>query len=171
MGLFDQIKDILTTDDEERAAKAKEIADRAQQQAQEAQARADEARKSAEDWAVKAGGQDPAAVEAQKQAEAAAEDARRQAIEAAEEASRVQDAHDAEVAAAAAKAAAAKAQAATQAAAHAEPKLRTYTVVKGDTLSEIGQRFGVSWRDIAKLNHVKNPDLIYPGQVFKIPND
>jgi nucleoid-associated protein YgaU len=53
----------------------------------------------------------------------------------------------------------------------AQPKLRTYTVVKGDTLSEIGQRFAVSWREIAKINHVKNPDLIYPGQVFTIPND
>ena len=45
-----------------------------------------------------------------------------------------------------------------------------YTVVKGDTLSAIGKRFGVKWRDIAELNDIKNPDLIFPGQVFKIPN-
>lgn len=51
------------------------------------------------------------------------------------------------------------------------PHYRTYTVKKGDTLSEIGQRFGVNWREIAKLNHIKNPDLIFPGQEFKIPND
>ena len=40
----------------------------------------------------------------------------------------------------------------------------------GDTLSEIGARFGVDWRDIARINHVENPDLIFPGQKFKIPN-
>ncbi|RYE77958.1 MAG: LysM peptidoglycan-binding domain-containing protein [Myxococcales bacterium] len=52
----------------------------------------------------------------------------------------------------------------------AEPKLRTYTVKSGDTLSEIAQEFGVNYMDIARLNDIKNPDLIYPGQVFKIPN-
>ena len=52
----------------------------------------------------------------------------------------------------------------------AAPEYREYTVKKGDTLSEIGQEFGVNWREIAKLNNIKNPDLIHPGQVFKIPN-
>ena len=47
---------------------------------------------------------------------------------------------------------------------------RVYTVKSGDTLSEIGERFGVSYQKIAKLNHIENPDLIYPGQKFKIPN-
>ena len=73
----------------------------------------------------------------------------------------------AEAAAAAAKA---EADAAAAAAAAAAPAERTYTVVKGDTLSAIGKKFGVSWRDIAALNHIKNPDLIHPGQVFRIPN-
>ena len=36
--------------------------------------------------------------------------------------------------------------------------------------SAIGKKFGVNWRDIASLNQVKNPDLIHPGQVFRIPN-
>lgn len=27
----------------------------------------------------------------------------------------------------------------------------------------------MSYQSIAKLNGVKNPDLIFPGQVFKIP--
>jgi len=75
---------------------------------------------------------------------------------------------DAAAAAAAAKAAA-EAQAAAAAAA-AAPAERTYTVVKGDTLSAIGKRFGVNWRDIAKLNNIKNPDLIHPGEVFRIPS-
>ncbi|MBK6886276.1 MAG: LysM peptidoglycan-binding domain-containing protein [Tetrasphaera sp.] len=48
---------------------------------------------------------------------------------------------------------------------------RVYTVKPGDTLSEIGERFGVDYHRIAKLNHVTNPDLIYPGQKFKIPTD
>ena len=52
----------------------------------------------------------------------------------------------------------------------AAPKLRTHKVKPGDTLSEIGEKYGVSWKAIAKLNDIENPDLIFPGQVFKIPN-
>lgn len=53
----------------------------------------------------------------------------------------------------------------------AEPEYRTYTVKSGDTLSEIAQSFGVDWREMARLNNLENPDLIFPGQVFKVPND
>jgi len=52
----------------------------------------------------------------------------------------------------------------------AAPEYRTYTVKKGDTLSAIGRHYGVPYMAIAKLNNIKNPDLIYPGQVFNIPN-
>lgn len=104
MGLFDSIKDALTTDDAERYGKAEK---RLAEAAAAAQAKAD------------------------------------------------------------ADAAAAQAAEAEQLAA---TTLREYTVVKGDTLSAIGKRFGVKWRDIAELNDIKNPDLIFPGQVFKIPN-
>jgi len=45
----------------------------------------------------------------------------------------------------------------------------TYTVKSGDTLSEIGQAEGVDWREIAKLNGIKSPYTIYPGQVLKLP--
>lgn len=51
------------------------------------------------------------------------------------------------------------------------PEYRTYTVKSGDTLSEIAASFGVDWHEMARLNHLDNPDLIYPGQVFKVPND
>ncbi len=71
---------------------------------------------------------------------------------------------------AAAEAAAAQAAAAAAATAAAAPVERTYTVVKGDTLSGIGKRLGVNWRDIAALNNIKNPDLIHPGEVFRIPS-
>ena len=51
---------------------------------------------------------------------------------------------------------------------------RTYTVVAGDTLSKIAKReYGDAskWHQIYEANRdtIKNPDLIYPGQTFKIP--
>lgn len=48
---------------------------------------------------------------------------------------------------------------------------KSYTVRSGDTLSEIGERFGVEQSDIAELNDLENPELIYPGQVLKIPEE
>lgn len=46
-----------------------------------------------------------------------------------------------------------------------------YVVQSGDSLSKIGQRYGVSWQDIYEANRdqVKNPDLIQPGWRLKIP--
>ncbi len=54
------------------------------------------------------------------------------------------------------------------------PTLQTYTVVKGDSLSKIAKHFYGSanqWRVIYEANtdQLKNPDLIKPGQVLKIP--
>jgi nucleoid-associated protein YgaU len=51
---------------------------------------------------------------------------------------------------------------------------RTYTVVKGDSLSKIAKALmgdARKWRAIHEANKdtIKNPDLIYPGQVIKIP--
>ena|SRR5215208_5486485 len=51
---------------------------------------------------------------------------------------------------------------------------RTYTVVAGDTLSKIAKHeYGDAskWHRIYEANKdtIKNPDLIYPGQTFKIP--
>ncbi|MBS4900676.1 MAG: LysM peptidoglycan-binding domain-containing protein [Clostridiales bacterium] len=43
-----------------------------------------------------------------------------------------------------------------------------YTVVSGDTLSAIADRYGVSVQQIVALNGISNPNLIYPGQRFKI---
>ena len=52
---------------------------------------------------------------------------------------------------------------------------KTYTVVAGDTLSKIAKReYGDAskWHRIYEANKdtIKNPDLIYPGQTFKIPD-
>ena len=44
----------------------------------------------------------------------------------------------------------------------------TYTVKAGDTLSEIGEKFSVSYKKIAADNGISDPNLIYPGQVLKI---
>lgn len=50
-----------------------------------------------------------------------------------------------------------------------EPVL--FTVLPGNTLWGIANFFGVSVEDIAKLNDLTEPELIYPGQVLKIPVD
>lgn len=52
---------------------------------------------------------------------------------------------------------------------------RTYTVVKGDSLSKIAKHFygkAGEWHKIYEANkaEIKNPDLIYPGQTFTIPD-
>ncbi|MED3000662.1 N-acetylmuramoyl-L-alanine amidase [Bacillus velezensis] len=44
----------------------------------------------------------------------------------------------------------------------------TYTVKKGDTLSEIAQKEGISMTTLQKLNGIKNPNLIKVGQVLKL---
>ncbi len=52
---------------------------------------------------------------------------------------------------------------------------RTYTIAKGDSLSKIAKKFygdAKQWRKIHEANKdiIKNPDLIFPGQVIKIPD-
>src|SRR5690554_4342684 len=47
-------------------------------------------------------------------------------------------------------------------------KTTTYTVKKGDTLSHIAKRFGTTVNELVRLNNIKNPNLIYPGQKIKI---
>lgn len=130
MGLWDKIKDGLTTSKGEIADAAKETAEKAQQKADEALQKADDAAKDA--------GQAPEAAPAPK----------------------VEPKVDAP-----------KAAPKEEKPVKPKKKFKEYTVVSGDTLSEIGQRFGVPYMEIARINNIENPDLIYPGQVFKIPND
>lgn len=47
-----------------------------------------------------------------------------------------------------------------------EPTVKTYTVVSGDNLSTIANRFGTTVGEICRLNNIDNPNLIYPGQVL-----
>jgi nucleoid-associated protein YgaU len=51
---------------------------------------------------------------------------------------------------------------------------QTYTVAGGDTLSKIAKKFygnANAWNTIFQANRdqIKNPDMIHPGQVLKIP--
>lgn len=130
MGLWDKIKDGLTTSKGEIADAAKESAEKAQQKADEALQKADDAAQDA--------GQAPEAAPAPK-------------VEPKADAPKAAPKEDKPV--------------------KPKKKFKEYTVVSGDTLSEIGQRFGVPYMEIARINNIENPDLIYPGQVFKIPND
>ena len=43
-----------------------------------------------------------------------------------------------------------------------------YTVVLGDTLGKVADRFGVSVDELVKLNNISNPNLIYVGTVLKV---
>lgn len=48
----------------------------------------------------------------------------------------------------------------------------TYTVSKGDSLWKIAEKYygsGYNWIDLAKENHLTNPNLISEGQVLKVP--
>ncbi len=47
----------------------------------------------------------------------------------------------------------------------------SYSVITGDTLSEIGSKLGADWRAIAALNNISAPYTIYPGEVLHIPGD
>ena len=56
-----------------------------------------------------------------------------------------------------------------------ESRTRTYTVKSGDCLWRIAQKFlgrGSRYTEIYNLNRdkISNPNLIYPGQVLRIPN-
>ena len=56
-----------------------------------------------------------------------------------------------------------------------DPTMQTYTVVKGDSLSKIAKRvYGKAslWPKIydANRDQIKDPDLIFPGQLLRLPD-
>ena len=58
---------------------------------------------------------------------------------------------------------------------HVEPEAQFYTVVKGDTLSKIAKKYygnAMKYPVIFEANKpmLKDVNLIYPGQVLRIPN-
>lgn len=48
------------------------------------------------------------------------------------------------------------------------PSVVTYTTKSGDSLSAIASKYGTTWQELARINGIANPNLIYPGQVIKI---
>ena len=57
-----------------------------------------------------------------------------------------------------------------------DPARRTYVVARGDSLSKIARReYGEAskWPAIYEANRdrIKDPDLIYPGQVLTLPDN
>lgn len=49
------------------------------------------------------------------------------------------------------------------------PAGNTYTVVAGDTLYAIAQKFGTTVDILCQLNGIDNPDMIYVGQILFLP--
>ena len=43
-----------------------------------------------------------------------------------------------------------------------------YTVKAGDTLSGIAAKYGTTYQNLAKVNGISNPNLIYPGQKIRV---
>ncbi len=52
-----------------------------------------------------------------------------------------------------------------------KPETVNYVVKKGDTLSGIASRYGLSYQTLAEYNNISNPDKIYPNQIIKIPSN
>lgn len=46
-----------------------------------------------------------------------------------------------------------------------------YTVVKGDTLWGIANKYGTTYQELARINNIANPNLIYVGQKIKVGDD
>ncbi|MDF2531648.1 MAG: flavocytochrome c, partial [Clostridia bacterium] len=46
----------------------------------------------------------------------------------------------------------------------------TYTVKEGDVLWKIAKQNNLTWQQLAEVNKLTNPHLIYPGQVLKLDN-
>ena len=45
----------------------------------------------------------------------------------------------------------------------------TYEVQKNDSLFSISERFAVNWEEIVELNNLREPYLLLPGQLIKLP--
>jgi hypothetical protein len=48
---------------------------------------------------------------------------------------------------------------------------QTYTVKKGEYLSLIAKRYGISWRALAEINNIKSPWVIYAGEKLCISEE
>ena len=46
----------------------------------------------------------------------------------------------------------------------------SYTVQQGDVLWKIAEQYNLTYQDLAKYNQIKDPNVIYTGQIIKIPD-
>lgn len=53
---------------------------------------------------------------------------------------------------------------------HTQPQIKEeyYTVKLGDTLGKIADKYNTDYKTLARINGIKNPNLIYPGQKLKV---
>ena len=49
------------------------------------------------------------------------------------------------------------------------PVLTPYTVVRGDTLIQIADRYGIHLNDLVRVNNIADPTKIFVGQILMIP--
>ena len=49
------------------------------------------------------------------------------------------------------------------------PKYQVITIKRGDTLWALSRKYGTSVQELARMNNIKNPDLIYAGAPLKVP--
>lgn len=50
-------------------------------------------------------------------------------------------------------------------------EVKEYSVVSGDVLWRIAEKFNMTWEKLAEYNKLKNPHLIFPGQKILIPQN
>ena len=50
-------------------------------------------------------------------------------------------------------------------------EVKEYSVVSGDVLWRIAEKFNITWEKLAEYNKLKNPHLIVPGQKILIPQN
>jgi LysM repeat protein len=46
---------------------------------------------------------------------------------------------------------------------------KLHIVKSGESLYSISKQYGTTWQALQKLNKIKNPHRIYPGQTLKLP--
>lgn len=49
-------------------------------------------------------------------------------------------------------------------------KIVNHVVVKGETLEQLSQRYGINWRVIQRVNHMNEGDKLMVGQRLRIPS-
>ncbi|HEU4618037.1 MAG TPA: LysM domain-containing protein, partial [Gammaproteobacteria bacterium] len=49
-----------------------------------------------------------------------------------------------------------------------EPRARVHVVQRGETLYAIASRYGLDYRDVARWNRLRDPDMIYVGQRLRL---